>query len=165
MTGKPHAERIPGDTTPLLRCMAGMLASDTEKVISEMKDNREILTDAVLGCTEAMITVAGKREPYKVRLRMLRIGNIVLLSASGELYASYAAAVKALLPDSPVILINHDSSNAFDSGYIPDDATLLADKVELPGLRDSDLLPGTFLPEFQKAIRTMYKDLFASHAA
>lgn len=68
-------------------------------------------------------------EDYRVRLHLLKIGNVALFGIGGELYNSFGKMLKAEAP-MKTIVINHDASLIEDAGYVADDDTL--EKAMLP---------------------------------
>lgn len=60
---------------------------------------------------------------YEVRMHLLKIGDLALIGASGELYSSLGTALKAVSDAGETVIINHDCSLMVPSGYIFDDET------------------------------------------
>ena len=68
-------------------------------------------------------------EDYRIRLHLLKIGNVALFGLGGELYNDFGVMLKDEAP-MKTIIVNHDASLIDDAGYIADDDTL--EKVQLP---------------------------------
>jgi hypothetical protein len=66
----------------------------------------------------------GEGEPYRIRMHLLRIGEVALCGIGGELYNGLGKLLKeqAALPNT--VIINHEASLIQDAGYILDDDTL-----------------------------------------
>lgn len=96
---------------------------------------------------------------YQVRLQMIRLGSVLLLGASGELYSSYARLLKSILPEQNLILVNHVASLCANSGYILDDEALLAPESDLPGVSHTNMKPGFFAASLIRHTRHMYEIL------
>lgn len=92
-----------------------------------------VKTNRKLNCTVSEAEIAGGNylvctpsdgdAEYKVRLQAVRIGDLILCGASGELYDSLGRSIQACAGDEKVIIINHESSLLVESGYIIDDET------------------------------------------
>jgi neutral ceramidase len=112
------------------------------------------------GTTE-ILTGAGV-DPYKIRLHLMRIGDIALYGFSGELYSSLGRRLKELSPVKDTVLVNHDASLLARSGYIFDDETLRRDTANrLPGRKSTHMLPGYVLPALEKHTLEMFAKLGA----
>lgn len=101
--------------------------------------------------------------PYRVRMHLVRIGDVALMGINGELYTSLGEAIKEASPLKNTVIINHDASLMLDNpGYILDDATVercrKADILRIPhnGFR---ALPGYLENELRKKTTDMFRVL------
>lgn len=155
-TGKPTHLRPKGDFYDVMVYLAARHYDDIKKV------NRRIVcteTEVPLGCAVEISQTEGNREPFVIRLHMMRLGDTYLLGASGELYDIFAKHVRQLVPARELIVINHDASQLGDGSYIADDGTLCLNKPSLPGLMRPNQKPGLFEPSFLSLSRKMYETL------
>jgi neutral ceramidase len=63
-------------------------------------------------------------EPYRIRLHVLRLGEVALYGVGGELYSSFGRLVRQVSPLQHTVVINHEASLIDDAGYIFDDDAL-----------------------------------------
>lgn len=69
--------------------------------------------------------IRGDREaPYRIRMHLLRLGDVALCGIGGELYNSFGRMLKEKSPFANTVIINHEASLIDDAGYILDDETL-----------------------------------------
>lgn len=69
--------------------------------------------------------IVGSREaPYRIRMHLLRIGEIALCGIGGELYNSFGRLIQQKSPLTNTVVINHEASLIDDAGYIQDDETI-----------------------------------------
>ena len=131
-----------------------------------LADIRQIIRGIRCGCAAASISgaVEWSKTPgkapgthYEVRLHMLRLGEIIFIGASGELYSSYARWLKTMLSGEQVIVMNHEASLFASSGYIFDDETLLLPDADLPGLKQTNMKPGYFISSLTEHVLSMYR--------
>lgn len=106
----------------------------------------------------------GRAGDYKVRLHLMKINQVYLLGIGGELYSSYTRHLRMLFNQEKIIVINHDASLFTNAGYIMDDETLLLKEADLPGIHDTNMLPGTFTEAFLKKVREMKGKLDAAQS-
>ncbi len=103
--------------------------------------------------------------PYEVRMHLLKIGDLALIGASGELYSSLGTALKAASDAGETIIINHDCSLMVPSGYIFDDETLERDiRRSLPGRKSCFMARGYIRPALEESCRRLEKGLFTKEA-
>lgn len=62
--------------------------------------------------------------PYRIRMHLLRLGDLALLGIGGELYGSLGKMLKDASPVKHTVILNHDASLIDDCGYVLDDETL-----------------------------------------
>ena len=103
--------------------------------------------------------------PYEVRMHLLKIGDLALIGASGELYSSLGTALKAASDAGETVIINHDCSLMVPSGYIFDDETLERDiRHSLPGRKSCFMARGYIRPALEESCRRLEKGLFTKEA-
>lgn len=156
-TGRMKFQVMEGDHRDILTVISARHYDDIQRV------NRCFLcdqTDVKLGGLVEMSETPGNGpEPFRIRLHMMRMGEIFLLGASGELYDSFAKGLRKLLAAKDLIVINHDASQLGDGGYIVDDETLLQQRPMLPGLAHTNQKPGYFMQSLFKHSKNMYEKL------
>ncbi len=84
--------------------------------------------------------------PYRIRVHVVKLGDLLIVGIAGELYSTYAFELKEKFPQYNVIVINHDASLLGDAGYIMDDETWDNVAALKPGART---IPGA-PPRFEK---------------
>lgn len=145
-----------GDFYDVMVCLAARHYDDIRKL------NRCVVcteSNVELGCAVEMSETEGNREPFKIRLHMMRLGSTYLLGASGELYDIFAKSVRRSIPARELIVINHDASQLGDGSYIVDDSILCQNRPMLPGLMHPNQKPGLFEQSFLALTRAMYEKL------
>ena len=159
-TGKPKLEYLPGDTTAMLRNLGAVHYCDVLEGLGKKGSKEQ--TAAPIHATE-LCRSEGKRGEYIVRLHMMKLGILYVLSVSGELYGSYAEKIKSRLHVPYLLVVNHDCSNAYDSGYIADVETMRAEAVELPGAgKQANIIPENFEVALMRDIEKLYQKLLAA---
>ncbi len=154
-TGDMEVHTLDANGYDLLRVVGSRHLADVYGIIQRIKCDQ---TCARLCGAVAWSETPGKvpDTQYKVRLHMLRLGDIVLFGASGELYASYARWLKNVLPGDRLIVMNHEASLFAPSGYIFDDETLLLPEADLPGLDHTNMKAGYFISSLTEHVLSMY---------
>lgn len=61
---------------------------------------------------------------YRIRLHLLRLGEVALMGIGGELFSSFGQMIREASPMANTVIINHEASLINDAGYVMDDATL-----------------------------------------
>lgn len=159
-TGAQTAYQLPaGDEGPLmmLKVLATRHYADVLRVLEQIT------------CEESAVDVGGMvkwtempskgEEPYKIRVHLMRIGELGMWGVSGELYSSIGKAIAQAMPDGTHLIMNHDSSLITNTGYIYDDETLARDREEkLPGRRNNEILPGYAKEALLTATAEMWKN-------
>ena len=83
--------------------------------------------------SKGVFEISGERkEPYKIRLHVLRLGNVALYGVGGEMFSSFGKMMRETAPLSNTVIINHEASLINDSGYVLDDETLERVRRESP---------------------------------
>lgn len=159
-TGAQTAYQLPaGDEGPLmmLKVLATRHYADVLRVLEQIT------------CEESAVDVGGMvkwtempskgEEPYKIRVHLMRIGELGMWGVSGELYSSIGKAIAQAMPGGTHLIMNHDSSLITNTGYIYDDETLARDREEkLPGRRNNEILPGYAKEALLTATAEMWKN-------
>lgn len=101
-------------------------------------------------------------DPYVIRVQLVRIGDLAVFGASGELFSSSGEVIKTESGLKNVIIINHDASlMTAMTGYIFDDETLKKDKgFRLPGHRGSLITPGYLEQALKSGTRKLMARVF-----
>ncbi len=90
--------------------------------------------------SKGVFEITGEREkPYRIRLHLLRLGDVALYGVGGEMFSSFGKMMREIAPFSNTVIINHEASLIDDSGYVLDDATLERVRRSSPV---SGMLPG-----------------------
>lgn len=106
-----------------------------------------------------------QKEPYEVRMHLLKIGNLALIGASGELYSSLGAAIQNASRAEETVVINHESSLMVPSGYIFDDETLTRDREgSLPGRRSCVMAEGYIKEALKESCQRLEDGMFSGKA-
>ena len=95
---------------------------------------------------------------YKVFVHKLRIGKIILMGFGGELYSVLGKEIQENVGVEHLILINHDASLLYNSGYIYSDEVFeLAEKYEsnIVGMNHTWMKAGYISDELVKNIKEM----------
>lgn len=171
MTGEPVLDPINSLDASREICltMAGRHFADIKEVIEKI---RCIHRSLELTSGEVWVKVPAKDnilrqpdgplsdEPYRVRLHLVRLGDLALVGVNGELYCSLGRIIQQTAPVKNVVVINHDASLVLDGpGYILDDDTAYscqrADIVRLPnsGFR---AVPGYLADALKEGTRKLF---------
>ncbi|MDR3342365.1 MAG: hypothetical protein LBT14_06175 [Treponema sp.] len=127
MTGAPTQMYSHG--TELGIVMLKMLATrhfadimDTVRKIRHMTDKTELKCAVEISETPGIDGDNVVHEGlYKVRMQMLRIGDVALLGLSGELYDSFGKFIREISPMKNTVLVTHVAIGTAQSEYILDD--------------------------------------------
>jgi hypothetical protein len=103
-------------------------------------------------------------EPYKIRLHLIRIGDLAIMGINGELYTALGLKIQEASPLKNTIVVNHDASLVMDNpGYIFDDETIRfwesADRVTIPG-RNFRGKAGTIEHSLVEHTKSMFDKIF-----
>lgn len=125
-------------------------------------DTAELDTATGWSCTPGR-ALPGEAEaaPYRVRLRLLRLGELAVIGVSGELYSSIGAEIRELLPVRTVI-INHESTLISNAAYIFDDKTLMRCQTggDIPGYSKTRMQCGYIEEALKNLSRELYEKCF-----
>lgn len=94
--------------------------------------------------------------PWRLRLHLLRIGDLVLLGNGGKLYNAYKTEIRALFPvEMYALMLSQDSCEDSTVTYIPDDRALWesARKGGAVSVR-----PGAISMAIKKAVKEMMEE-------
>ena len=95
---------------------------------------------------------------YKVFVHKLQLGEIILMGFGGELYSALGKELQERMGQKHMILINHDASLLYNSGYIySDEAFELAEKYEcnIVGMNHTWMKPGYIADALLKCMKEM----------
>ena len=100
------------------------------------------------------------KKKYRIRLHMLKIEDIVLVGADGELYTEVGKKILDAIPYKYAAVINHECSLLLDNpAYVYSDAVIeLAQKsnsFRLPGWDQFRGTPGTIGPALQGTMKKL----------
>lgn len=114
------------------RHLADILTAN-EKIVCNMEDAEIQAATEWIDLPDS----EGKENPERIRLRLIRIGDIALIGINGELFSTLGDIIKKNSPLEKTVVINHDCSLMLDNpGYILDDETNAlceaADEVRMP---------------------------------
>ncbi len=88
----------------------------------------------------------GSTADCRIRLHLLKIGDIAFYGIGGELYSSLAPTIKNAVSNEIVIIMNHEASMIEDASYIFDDDAFIrtdkADKGRIHATHHTVQLPG-----------------------
>lgn len=161
-TGAQMPYQLPaGDTGPLmmLKVLAARHYADILQVLEQTVC--EETSAAVGGMVQWTETPGKEEETYKIRVHLMRLGDVGLWGVSGEMYSSLAKAIFCNLPTGEHHVINHDASLITNSGYIFDDETLARDREQiLPGQNNRVMQPGYVKEALLTATAEMWKNAY-----
>jgi hypothetical protein len=123
--------------------------------------------NSVIGAAEDFSLTPSRREgdtPYKIRLHLIRIGEVAIMGVNGELYTSHGLKIQEASPMKNTIVVNHDSSLVLDNpAYIYDDETIAwwenAGKCTIPGRTDFRGTAGTIEESLVKAAKRLFEQI------
>lgn len=157
-------------TAQHMRVLTAMQTQDILDIHAEIKNHRE--TAKLKGAIEyaespysenALFTKEYSVDPkkkYRIRLHMLKIEDIVLVGADGELYTEVGKKILDAIPYKYAAVINHECSLLLDNpAYVYSDAVIeLAQKsnsFRLPGWDQFRGTPGTIGPALQGTMKKL----------
>ena len=158
-TGKPVEMYEKNGAIPLsmLHTLVAHLFADvknTVRKINNYSDECE-LSSAIRWAKTPGLDENGE---YKVFVHKLRIGKIILMGFGGELYSVLGKEIQENVGVEHLILINHDASLLYNSGYIYSDEVFeLAEKYEsnIVGMNHTWMKAGYISDELVKNIKEM----------
>ncbi len=104
----------------------------------------------------------GVKEPYRIRLHLLRIGTLALFGVSGELYSALGRLIKENAALKNTVVLNHDATLICDAGYIYDDEQFRHSrevKGGALGIGMTRALPGYIEDSLREHTRSMFEKL------
>lgn len=161
-TGKP-VEIYEKDGAVPLSMLKTLTAHHFAEIQSVLRRMGEAIKETPLFAGEVWAEVPGKDEdgrdvPYKVRVHKLSIGPVALFGFSGELYSGLGKEIKAACGAENLILINHDASMLYNTGYIYNDEIFeMKEKYggDVVGLDHTWLRPGYIAPELIRCVNSL----------
>lgn len=167
MTGKAVETRDYHTDEPA-RLMLLMLSR--RQFADVLMTNRSISCDSsfadIVSCTQTVsLNLPALDEPYQIRLRAIRIGEVIFCGVSGELYGSLGRELQGISPAKHTVIINHECSLMYNSGYIFDDdalkRTMRPDgrRDGLPNANKTPLEPGLLLPELKAVGAAVFESI------
>lgn len=148
----------------IARSMLFTLAShhfaDVQKVLCRVKPLYDGIT---LSADEDWIETPGQDEegaevPYKVRIHKMAIGPVILLGINGELYSELGERLKDTIGREHLIIINHDASLLYNTGYIfSDEMFQLKEQYagDIVGISKTWQRPGYIAKELERSVRKL----------
>lgn len=159
--GRFTVSALSGGSRDILHLLVNRHLDDIVRTLRHIENTEDKV--CLSGCAAYSVS-EGKSGDYRVRLHLMKIGQTYLLGIGGELYSSYLRHLRMLFNQEKIIVINHDASLITNAGYIMDDETLLLKEADLPGIHDTNMLPGTFTAAFLKKVREMKRKLDAAQS-
>lgn len=107
--------------------------------------------------------IKGDREaPYRIRMHLLRLGDVALCGIGGELYNSFGRLIKEKSPLANTVVLNHDASLIDDCGYVLDDETLARSRrtSPVPAMMPGNgcvIKPGYVGPSLVEHVRSLFE--------
>ena len=159
-TGKPVEIYEKNGVIPIsmLHTLVAHLFADVKNTVRKIKDysdkcefSSEIRWAKTPGLDE--------NGEYKVFVHKLQIGEIILMGFGGELYSALGKEIQEKIGKKNLILINHDASLLYNSGYIYSDEVFeLAEKYEsnIVGMNHTWMKPGYILEALVKNMQEMF---------
>ncbi len=160
-TGEQRAYILPaGESAPrmMLDTLAARHYADVQQIIESIDCDSEDLK--LIGMVQWAETPGKGGVPYKIRVHLMKLGELALWGFSGELFSTIGQKLAQALPNGNHFMMNHDASLLANSGYIYDDETLMRDWEEkLPGRRSSNMLPGYVKLSLLNLMQNMWRKI------
>lgn len=106
---------------------------------------------------------ANQKNPPRIRLRLISIGEIALVGVNGELFSTLGEIIQQNAPIKDTVIINHDCSLMLDNpGYILDDETnALCDQADIVRMPHNGFkaYPGYLPAQLAQKTKEMFHDL------
>lgn len=164
-TGAPveYYEKEPAVPISMLHTLVSHHFADIQKTIRKIGTS---VSDTELSAGVLWAETPGRNEegeavPYKVRVQKIAVGPVVLVGFNGELYSELGKEIKNACDCENMILINHDASLLYNTGYIySEEAFALADRYEgeIVGMNHTWLQPGYITQELIGCVNTLLED-------
>jgi hypothetical protein len=152
------------DSELMLDFITGNHLAVVRDVIDGINANSDDSTIAAL--EDFSLTPSRKEgdEPYKIRLHLIRIGELAIMGINGELYTALGLKIQEASPLENTIVVNHDASLVMDNpAYIFDDETISlwesAGRVAIPG-RNFRGKAGTIERSLVEHTKSMFDKIF-----
>ncbi len=161
-TGKPVEVYEKDGAIPrsMLKTLTAHHFADIQKVIRRLGEQT---AEVPLSAGAMWAEVPGRDDnmadmPFKIRVHKLGIGDVTLMGFSGELYSRLGKDIKEACGKENLILINHDASLLYNTGYVySDDIFEMAETYggDVVGLNHTWLLPGHIKDELIRCVKTL----------
>lgn len=165
-TGKPVEiyEKDPAIPRSMLKTLTAHHFADVQRTIRSLGNRVE---DVPLTTGAIWAETPGRDEdghdiPYQVRIHRFGIGPVSLMGFSGELYSGLGKRIREASGTENLILINHDASMLYNSGYIYGDEIFELWKTyggDVVGIDHTWLLPGYIETELIRCVQQLLKDV------
>ncbi len=160
-TGAPveYYEKDPAIPLSMLHTLTAHHFADIRKTIRRIRS----VSEAGLSAAARWAEVPGRDEkggevPYRVFVQKIAVGPVVLMGFSGELYSELGREIREACNCENLILINHNASLLYNTGYIfSDEAFALAERYGggIVGMDHTWLQPGTIAPELIRCVKAL----------
>lgn len=158
-TGKPVEIYEKNGAIPLsmLHTLVAHLFADVKHTVRKIRDYSgecEFSSDIRWAKTPGL----DENGEYKVLVHKLRIGDVILMGFGGELYSALGKELQEGIGREHMILINHDASLLYNSGYIYSDEVFeLEEKYEsnIVGMNHTWMKSGCITEALLKCMREM----------
>ncbi|MBC5688373.1 hypothetical protein H8S37_05450 [Mediterraneibacter sp. NSJ-55] len=163
-TGEPveYYEKDGSIPLAMLETLAAHHLADirkTERKICNLK-TLPVLDAGVRWVTAPGSMENGEEVPYKVRIHKMRVGSVVFIGFNGEVYSGLGRRLKEKSAEKDLILVNHDASLLYNTGYIyGDEIFCLKEKYEgeIVGMNHTWLKPGYIEDMLERGITSLCK--------
>ncbi len=105
--------------------------------------------------------LSGQALPYRIRMHMTRLGNLVFIGVGGKLYNSYKLKIRELAPiDMDTVVLGQESSALSTVTYIIDSRALQESaEMGFPEDNNSLIKPGSVEAGIVKTTKEMFKKI------
>lgn len=112
------------DVTERMQYMAAKHFADVLRTIRSIKVTTSAMR--IAGAIEWSETpsVDEAAGPYRIRLHVLRLGELAFYGIGGELFTSFGKLIRDTSPMKNTVVVTHEASLIEDAGYVVDDATM-----------------------------------------
>ena len=105
----------------------------------------------------------GTTSDCRIRLHLLKLGDISFYGIGGELYSSLAPVIRKAVPDEKVVIINHEASMIEDASYVFDDDAFIrtekADKGRIHATHHTVQQPGYMVDSLSECTKAMFGNI------
>lgn len=164
-TGAPveYYEKDGSIPLSMLKTLTAHHFADVQKVVRRIRDMSAYagLSAAVVWSETPGKDQDGQLVPYKIRVHRICIGRTSFIGFSGELYSSIGKMLKKVSPVENMVLINHDASLIYNTGYIYDEEAFeLNAKYEggVVGMNHTWMQPGYAEKSLKKCVLNLLSE-------